>query len=449
MKKHLIKDVKQNSIASEMDIASGDFLLSINNRPIHDIFDYQLMCEDEYIEIQIEKQNGEIWDIQIEKYEDEDLGLVFENGLMDEYQSCTNKCIFCFIDQMPPGMRDTLYFKDDDSRLSFLQGNYVTLTNMTEKDIERIIRYHLGPINISVHTMNPELRCEMLHNRFAGEKLSYMRMLYDAGIEMNGQIVLCKDINDGDELEYTIKELVEFAPVMQSVSVVPAGLTKYREGLYPLKSFSKEDAVSVIKVVEKWQKKIFKKYGLHFVHASDEWYLLADMNIPEEACYDGYPQLENGVGMIRSFTNEAIGCLKDFEPDERSIDISSFTGKLAYPCVQEICNMIMEKFSNVQIHLYPIQNDFFGDSITVTGLLTGQDICNQLKGKPLGNRLLIPTNTLKSGETVFLDDMTVKDLENNLQINAVIVKSSGDCFVKSVLGEEKTIQVSNHAKYEQ
>lgn len=449
MKKHLIKDVKENSIAAEMEIEAGDYLISVNDHPIHDIFDYQLLCEDEFIVVQIEKQNGEIWDIEIEKYEDDDLGLVFENGLMDEYQSCTNKCIFCFIDQMPPGMRDTLYFKDDDSRLSFLQGNYVTLTNMSDADIERIIKYNLGPINISVHTMNNELRCKMLHNRFAGDKLSYMQKLYDAGIEMNGQIVLCKGINDGKELEYTMKELAKYAPVMKSVSVVPAGLTKYRDGLFPLKSFTKDDAVTVIHLVEKWQRKLFHECGLHFIHASDEWYLLAGMNLPGEERYDGYLQLENGVGMLRSFKNEAIEHLNDLKPDNRKIHFSSFTGELAYSSVKEICNLIMDKFSNVKIDLFPIQNRFFGDSITVTGLLTGQDICAQLKDKSLGSRLLIPTNTLKSGETVFLDDMTVKDLENNLQIKAVIVKSNGVDFVKAVLGESEEIHASDSSKYEQ
>ena len=449
MKKHLIKEVKENSIAYEMEIEAGDYLISVNDTEIKDIFDYQLLCEDENIVVSIEKADGELWDLEIEKYEDEDLGLVFENGLMDDYHSCCNKCMFCFIDQMPPGMRDTLYFKDDDSRLSFLQGNYVTLTNMKDEDADRIIKYHLAPINISVHTMNKELRCKMLNNRFAGEKLKIIDRLNEAGLELNGQIVLCKGVNDGAELEYTIQELTKYAPNMQSVSVVPSGLTKFREGLYPLELFDKDDAIKVIATIEKWQKIMYEKHGYHFIHASDEWYILADMEMPEEERYDGYVQLENGVGMIRLFTNEALEAINALPGDDRQINISTFTGVLAYPCIQNVCNRIMQKYPNVNINLYKIINHYFGESITVTGLLTGQDIIAQLKDKELGDRLLIPTNTLKSGETVFLDDITVEELENNLQIKSVIVKSSGRDFVESVLEESKGEQFSTISKYEQ
>lgn len=449
MKKHLIKEVKENSIAHEMEIEAGDYLVSINDAEIKDIFDYQLMCEDENIVVSIEKADGEIWEMEIEKYEDEDLGLVFENGLMDDYHSCCNKCMFCFIDQMPPGMRDTLYFKDDDSRLSFLQGNYVTLTNMKDEDVERIIRYNLAPINISVHTMNSALRCKMLNNRFAGDKLAYIDKLNEAGLELNGQIVLCKGVNDDAELEYTIKELTKYAPNMRSVSVVPSGLTKFRNGLYPLELFNKEDAKKVIATIEKWQKIMCEKYGYHFVHASDEWYILADMEMPEEERYDGYVQLENGVGMIRLFLNEAVEVIDALDGDDREITVSSFTGSLAYPSIKKVSDSIMKKYPNVKINVYKITNNFFGESITVTGLLTGQDIIAQLKDKDLGDRLLIPTNTLKSGEAVFLDDITVEELENNLQINAVIVKSSGEDFVKSVLNENDEVKISTTSKYEQ
>lgn len=450
MKKHLIKEVKENSIAWEMEIEKGDSLVSINGQNISDIFDYQLMCEDEFITVEIEKPDGEIWEMEIEKYEDEDLGLVFENGLMDDYHSCFNKCMFCFIDQMPPGMRDTLYFKDDDSRLSFLQGNYVTLTNMKDEDVDRIIRYNLAPINISIHTMNKELRCKMLNNRFAGEKLEYIDRFNDAGLELNGQIVLCKGVNDKEELEYTISQLERFAPNMRSVSVVPSGLTKFRDGLYPLEPFNKEDSLEVIKTIEKWQKKFYNKYGIHFIHASDEWYIMAGLEVPGEERYDGYLQIENGVGMIRSFTDEAQTAIESLEGDDRAANVSTFTAKLAYPTIKKICDGIMEKFPNVKINVYEIVNDFFGHSITVTGLLTGQDIINQLKGRELGDKLLIATNTLKSGEAVFLDDITVEELENNLQIKTVIVKSNGEDFVKSVI--ENTLddaKISTASKYEQ
>ena len=301
---HVVKKVEKDSIAWEMEIEPGDVLLKINDEEIEDIFDYQYLIQDEYIEVLIKKQDGEEWLLEIDKDEQEDLGIEFENGLMDEYRSCHNKCIFCFIDQMPPGMRDTLYFKDDDSRLSFLQGNYVTLTNMSDKDVERIIKYHLAPINISFQTMNPELRCKMLHNRFAGEALKKVQLFYDAGIEMNGQIVLCKGVNDKHELEYSIEQLIQYHPYLQSVSVVPVGLSKYRDGLYPLEPFTKEDAKEVLETIHKWQNTMYEQYGTHFIHASDEWYLLAEEELPKEERYDGYLQLENGVGMLTLLKNE-------------------------------------------------------------------------------------------------------------------------------------------------
>ena len=295
-KGHLIRKVEAGSIAQEMEIEAGDRLLAINGETVGDVFDYQYLMQDEYVEVLIQKPSGEEWLLQIDKEYEEDLGVEFENGLMDEYRSCSNKCIFCFIDQMPKGMRDTLYFKDDDSRLSFLQGNYVTLTNMSDHDVERIIRYRLSPINISFQTTNPELRCRMLHNRFAGKALEKVKAFYEAGIEMNGQIVLCKGINDGVELERSLSDLAGYLPHLRSVSVVPVGLTRYRDGLYPLAPFTKEDAGRVLDIVHRWQEKLFPQWGLHFVHASDEWYLLADRELPGEENYDGYLQLETAWG---------------------------------------------------------------------------------------------------------------------------------------------------------
>ena len=292
--RHVIKEVYPDSIAEELEIEVGDVLLAINDQAIQDVFDYRYLIKNEYIEVLVEKQDGEEWLLEIDKDYDEDLGIEFENGLMSEYRTCSNKCIFCFIDQMPPGMRETLYFKDDDSRLSFLQGNYITLTNMKLPDIERIIQMHLAPINISVQTTNPELRCKMLHNRFAGEKLKFLDILYENHIEMNGQVVVCKNVNDGKELERTIDDLSKFLPFMRSVSAVPAGITKYREGLYPLELFTKEEAGQVIDMIESRQKKYYEEFGLHFIHASDEWYILAGREFPEEERYDGYIQLENG-----------------------------------------------------------------------------------------------------------------------------------------------------------
>jgi len=272
-KKHVISRVLPGSIGEELELEPGDVLLSIQGKPVEDVFDYRYLMNDEFAVIEVCKPDGEIWELEVEKEYEEDLGIEFENGLMDEYRSCTNKCVFCFIDQMPPGMRETLYFKDDDSRLSFLQGNYVTLTNMSQHDIDRVIHYHLSPINISFQTMNPKLRCEMLHNRFAGEALKKVDQLYEAGITMNGQIVLCRGLNDGKELEYSLSKLAEYAPVLQSVSVVPVGLSRFREGLYPLKPFDRESAKEVLELIHRWQDQMMEKHGIHFVHASDEWYL--------------------------------------------------------------------------------------------------------------------------------------------------------------------------------
>ena len=447
-KQHIIDRIEPGSIAEEMEIEAGDVLLSINGKEIEDVFDYHYLIHDEYLNVLIRKSYGEEWELEIEKDYDEDLGIVFENGLMDDYKSCHNKCIFCFIDQMPKGMRETLYFKDDDSRLSFLQGNYVTLTNMKEKDLNRIIAYKLAPINISVQTTNPELRCKMLNNRFAGEALKKIDLLYEAGIEMNGQIVLCKGVNDGEELERSIRDLTKYLPYMESVSVVPVGLSKFREGLYPLEPFTKEDAREVLATIHKWQNVCMESHGTHFIHASDEWYLLAEMDLPEEDNYDGYIQLENGVGMIRLLLDEfgeALLALKERmadkdTPKEELPDsegehvVSMVTGLLMAPFIKKMAEDFMQEFPNYKLLVYPIRNDFFGERITVSGLLTGQDIKAQLQEKELGERLLLPCNLLRSGEEVFLDDMTLSELKTALQVEIDIVKSSGQDLLDAMIG---------------
>lgn len=433
-KKHKITKVLPDSIAEELGIQTGDLLVSINGEAIEDIFDYQFLVNDEEILILIEKPNGEEWEFEIEKEFDEDIGIEFEEGLMDEYKSCRNKCIFCFIDQMPKGMRGTLYFKDDDSRLSFLQGNYITLTNMKLSDIKRMIRYRMEPINISIHTTNPMLRCKMLNNRFAGDLLEKMNLLKEADITMNGQIVLCKGINDGGELENSIRTLTDYLPCLQSLSVVPVGLTKYRDGLYPLEPFEKEDAIKVLAIIHKWQQYCMETYGTHFVHASDEWYLLAEMELPEEERYDGYLQLENGVGMERLLENEFLEALDGLSVDiERKKQITIATGKLAAPLLEKLCSLFRQKFPNIFIQVIPIRNDFFGERITVSGLLTGQDVMRQLMGKNLGDKLLLPCNLLRSGEEVFLDDVTLREVKNALQVKVDIVKSSGQDLIKALL----------------
>lgn len=436
--KHIVEKVLPGSIAEEMEIIPGDALLEINGHKIEDIFDYQYYTQDEYIEILVRKPSGEEWLLEIDKGYDEDLGITFENGLMDDYRSCHNKCIFCFIDQMPKGMRDTLYFKDDDSRLSFLQGNYVTLTNMSDEDVDRIIRYNLSPINVSFQTTNPELRCRMLNNRFAGQALEKAWKLAQAGIIMNGQIVLCKGVNDGAELDRSIRDLSAYLPNLESVSVVPVGLSKYRDGLYPLEPFTKEDAQDVLRIIHGWQNKIYPEYGTHFVHASDEWYILAEEELPQEEQYDGYLQLENGVGMLRLLLDEFAEAMEEDRINGRKVrakHITLATGRLAYRFIKQMAMQMEERYEGLQIDVIAIRNDFFGEMITVSGLLTGQDIMAQLKDRDLGEKLLLPQNVLKSGEPVFLDDYTLDDIEKALQVRIDIVKSSGRDFIEAILSD--------------
>ena len=443
---HIIKMVTPGSIAEEMEIEPGDILLSINDEMIGDVFDYRYLIKDEYIEVLIRKPDGEEWLLEIEKDYDDDLGIEFENELMSPYRSCSNKCIFCFIDQMPPGMRDNLYFKDDDSRLSFLQGNYITLTNMSDRDVDRIIRRQLAPINISVQTTNPELRCKMLHNRFAGDKLHYLDRLYEGHVEMNGQVVLCKGVNDGEELRRTIEDLSRYLPFMRSVSVVPAGITKYREGLYPIELFDTEEAAAVIDLIESYQPHFYEEYGLHFVHASDEWYMLAGRPFPEEERYDGYIQLENGVGMMRLLAEEfeeelAKVLASEAYPqmrDEINRAVTMATGRLPLDLLKGFAAKLEEAFPHLSIHVQAIRNDFFGETITVSGLVTGQDLIAQLiksreAGTALGDTLLIPSNMICSGEGVFLDDITLAQAQEALSMRVVPVETQGKDLIAAIL----------------
>ena len=430
---HVITAVEPGSIAEECGLEPGDRIARINGNEIEDIFDYQYYIQEDFLEVQVLTKDDEECTLEIEKEEDEDLGIEFESSLMDEYHSCCNKCVFCFIDQMPLGMRETLYFKDDDSRLSFLQGNYITLTNMKDKDIDRIIRYHLAPINISVHTTNPELRCQMLHNRFAGDVLQKIKRLSDAGIPMNSQIVLCKGINDGEELDRTIRELGEFLPYMESLSVVPVGLTKFRDNLPKLDPFTKEDALKVLEQIQGWQKHFKEKYNTSFVHASDEWFILAENDFPPEEYYEGYGQLENGVGMMRLLITEVENRLAELEGDSRERKVSVATAKLAYPTIVKLAQEVQDKYPNIQIQVYCITNHFFGEKITVTGLLTGQDIIAQLKNRDLGEELFLPSNVLKADEDIFLDDISLKELSDSLQVPVNIIQSEGEDFVNKII----------------
>lgn len=465
-KGHLIRSVDEGSLAWEMGVEPGMYLVSIDGHEITDVFDYRYYMADEELDILIREESGEETVLHVEKETGEDFGVTFESGLMDDYRSCSNHCIFCFIDQMPKGMRDTLYFKDDDSRLSFLQGNYVTLTNMTDRDIDRIISYRMEPINVSIQTTNPELRVKMLHNRFAGEVFPKLKRLKDAHILLNGQIVLCKGWNDGEELNRTIRDLTEYLPEMQSVSVVPVGLSRYRDGLTKLEPFTKEDACRVIDQIEDWQKKIYESLSLtyvpeegeeepdmlrgaprHFIHASDEWYILAERELPAETSYDGFVQYENGVGMLRLLQMEVDDAIARFRKMEEAGTLSrparthftSVTGMLSAPFIRRHAQAIERAFPGCRLDVLPIRNDFFGESITVTGLITGSDLIRQAKaekerGKDMGEALLVPVSMLRRGEKVFLDDLTTEDVEKELGLPVRVVWENGEDLVRAQLG---------------
>ncbi len=429
-----IKDVVPGGIGEELGLETGDILLSIDEQPIEDVLDYYFLVNGEYITLQILTKDGEMAECEVEKEEDEDLGLIFEDQFMGSYHHCHNKCMFCFIDQLPKGMRESLYFKDDDSRLSFLNGNYITMTNMKEEEFEKIIRYQMSPINVSVHATDPELRVKMLKNPRAAEVMDRLRCFAEAGITLNGQIVLCKGVNDGAALDQTIQDLWTLQPQMQSVSIVPVGLSRHREGLYPLEPFTPEECAAVIDQVETYQKRFFEESGMHFIHLSDEFYIQAGRELPEEERYDGYLQIENGVGMMRLFVNEAEKAIERLDPSaDYEGHVSLVTAPTAGGFIKQICERLERMYPKLKLDVHVIINHFFGENITVTGLLTGQDICAQLKELDLGERLLLPENLLKADEDILLDDMTLKDLEKSLQIPISIVKSSGDDFVNSLI----------------
>lgn len=431
---NVISKVYEKSKAQKLGIEKGDKLLKINNQPIEDIIEYMFLISDEYIELEVEKKDGSLKKYAIYKEFDEDLGIEFVNPIIDKAKSCKNKCIFCFIDQLPHNMRKTLYFKDDDSRLSFLQGNFITLTNMSEQDIEKIIKYRISPINISIHTTDPDLRIKMLHNKKAGRIYSILQKLSDASIRMNGQIVLCPDINDKENLDKTIKDLAILYPNMESIAIVPVGITKFREGLFPLTIYNQQTALEVIKQVENWQEIFLKELDTRFVYLSDEFYILADQQLPNYDAYEGFPQIENGVGLMVKFKQEVITALKNLDiiiSEPKNVSIA--TGKSAKAFMANLCKEIEIKFPNIKMNIFEIKNNFFGETITVAGLITGTDLMEQLKGKELGDKLIIPACMLKAKEPIFLDDVTVEDLQKTLGINVVVSEVDGKDFVRNVL----------------
>jgi len=439
-----IINVREGSPAQKAGVAAGDMLISVNGKDINDVLDYRFYLAEEKAVIRTER-NGVITEFSAEYPDDERLGLEFESPLMDEKRSCNNKCIFCFIDQLPAGMRETLYFKDDDSRLSFLQGNYITLTNLSREDVERITAMRFSPMRVSVHTTDPKLRCEMMNNRFAGKTLEYLYDFAKAGLKIHAQIVLCKGVNDGEALKKTLSDMYSFIPSLESLSVVPAGLTDHRQGLYPLQPFNAPEAAAVIDTVNSFGEKAKREYGSRVFWPADEFFIKAGRVIPEASYYEEFYQIENGVGMLSSFLSEIDEAIAG-EPSlfRKKIfgkipPFSLATGNAAYPYIYKAVEKISSLWYNknklqLDYKIYCIKNDFFGNEITVTGLLTGKDFENQLKGKALCGRLLIPANCLRRDEDIFLDDMTLKELEDKLETKIIPVRCTGRDFVRAVLG---------------
>ncbi|MCB2288214.1 DUF512 domain-containing protein [Clostridium sp. CS001] len=433
--KNQIAKILPGSIAKENELEVGDRLISINGNAVVDIIDYKFLITDELIQIKIEKADGRIRDIQIEKDYDEDLGIEFVDVMLDKPKSCHNKCIFCFIDQLPEGMRETLYFKDDDSRLSFFQGNFVTLTNMKEEDIDRIIKYKISPINVSVHTTDPELRKIMLNNKFAGNVYDRLKRLADASIKINCQVVSCPGINNGKELIKTIEDLYKLYPSIENLAVVPVGITKFREGLFNLKLYDRDTAVQEIEGVKELQQKYMSEIGSPFIRLSDEFYVTAQMDVPDEEFYDGYDQLEDGIGMIRLLRNVIDNDIEDLNLNN-SGSFTFITGQSAYEEILKIARKITKHNNKIIIDVKKIVNNFFGKTITVAGLLTAKDIIEQLKHEKLGEYLIIPINMLKRGyelgsneEQVFLDNITIGDLEKSLNKKVLICDYTGEDLI--------------------
>ena len=426
-----IRSVDPGSIGEELEIEAGDRLIAINDNEVRDVIDYRYESANEYITLTIEKKDGELILYDIEKDVEEPIGLNFVTPLLDTQKTCSNRCLFCFIDQMPPNMRDSLYIKDDDSRLSFLQGNYITLTNIKKEDFDRMIAYGLSPINVSVHTTNPALRVELLKNPSAGKIMEDMKRLAHAGIVMNAQIVLLPGVNDGEELKRTLRDLASLMPQVASVAMVPVGLSKYRDHLPKLSPYTKEEAKDVIAIAEAFGKDMRKKCGRHWVYASDEFYLIAEKDLPEADFYDGYPQYENGVGLMRSFYEEFKEALSRAEGDYRS-KITLATGEYAAPLFEELAVMIHEKFPGIQCDVVTIKNDFFGDTVKVAGLLTAEDVVRQLKGK-IHDAIMLPMSMFRSDRAITLDDVTVDALEEKLGAKIITVSNNGAEFLEKCL----------------
>ncbi|AFS78724.1 hypothetical protein DUF512 [Gottschalkia acidurici 9a] len=427
---NIVEEVMKGSIAEELEIEPGDILVSVNGQEIKDIIDYKYIMTDDFVTILIQKQDGEVWELEIEKEYDEDIGISFTNPLIDKAKSCRNNCIFCFIDQLPKGMRETLYFKDDDSRLSFLQGNFITLTNLSDEEIDRIIKYRISPINISVHTTNPELRKKMLNNKNAGRVYEILKKFNEVNIEMNCQIVLVPNVNDKEELSRTLDDLYKLYPNVNSVAVVPIGITKYRDGLKKVDIFNNKTSNELLDLIENKQSEFLKSIGTRFVFASDEFFVLANREAPKHDDYEGFAQIENGVGLMRSFQSEVEDELEKIEGKPTlNKEYIIPTGTIAYEFMKKITSLVMEKFDGLNIKVIPIKNNFFGETITVTGLITGNDLIDQLKNEDLKDGILITKSMLKADEDIFLDNVTLEELKERLNTQVTVAKVDGKEFV--------------------
>jgi putative radical SAM enzyme (TIGR03279 family) len=432
----LISDVERGSIAERHGIRAGEKLLAINGHEIIDVLDYRFYIVDTHLKLELEDARGEARTVSLRKKEYDDPGLCFDTYLIDKKHSCRNHCIFCFIDQLPKGLRGSLYFKDDDERLSFLMGNYITLTNLSEREVSRIIDMHLSPVNISVHTTNPDLRVRMMNNNRAGEALGILRRLADAGTRINCQIVLCRGYNDGVELERTMRDLGDMYPSVGSVAVVPVGLTRYREGLCGLEPFSGDDARKVVGQIETFGGEFLKKHGTRLVYPADEFYLKAGKMIPDEDFYEGFAQIENGVGMISMFRGEFESArMSAPREDKRVRSVSVATGVAAYPLISSLAETAAGDIAKLDCKVYAINNELFGENITVAGLVTGQDIIKQLRGRSLGSELLIPENMLRSQGDMFLDDTTPDDVGQALGVRVRTVANDGGEFFDALVGQ--------------
>lgn len=429
-----ILDIEKGSKADKKRISSGDTLVSVNGKEINDVLDYQFYTAEKKLNLVLKNSEGKRYRKTIRKDEYEDIGLIFETYLMDKKQQCKNKCIFCFIDQLPKGMRDTLYFKDDDSRLSFLFGNYVTLTNLTDYDIDRIIEMHISPVNISVHTMNPELRVKMMKNPKAGENLKYIARLADAGIKMNTQLVLCPGINDGQELKFSIEKLMGYYPAIESIAAVPIGLTKYREHLCQIEPYDKKTAGDVIDIIEEYGEKYLEHIGTRMVFAADEFYLKAGRKIPDADFYEDFLQIENGVGMWADMKAQFEKAIEEDYKDVKKRKVYLATGFAAYGLMNYIKKLVEEKYKQVEVETIKIENDFFGSSITVAGLITGQDLVKNLKVAEKGSDVLITSNMLRSEGDMFLDDMTLEEAKKITGLNIIPNGQNGEELLKNILG---------------